>query len=304
MKRFTLAVVFSLFCVATSATQIYNVNQCQEQGGWDTLANLTSYKDPSGLPCNTAWTADVGLVYSNGTSWVVPGGSAVTGVSLSAPAVFTASSSGGPGAVSLSLAYATGQAATEVLGTDGSGNVGLFALTSSYVPPIQLNTTANGGIANTLGSTHGGTGLTSVTAHGVMLGEGTGAVGVTAALGADTLLQGQGSSVDPAAVSVPNCVTGLSYSTSTHTFGCPSSTVLTGTATAGGTLLAAGGCQSVTTTVSGATTSMTAAVSPAADPGNSVQWQAFVSSSNTVTVRVCAILAVTPASVTYNIRVQ
>jgi hypothetical protein len=66
----------------------------------------------------------------------------------------------------------------------------------------------------------GGTGQVTLPVHSVLLGEGTGNVGNVSAMAVDTLLQGQGATVDPAAVSLPNCGSALSYSTSTHLFGC------------------------------------------------------------------------------------
>lgn len=75
------------------------------------------------------------------------------------------------------------------------------------------------------------------------------------------------------------------------------------TVSIGGGLLIAGGCSAGTATVSGATTSMVAVASPVTYPGDGVQWQAYVSSPNTVTVKVCGIIAITPASTTYNVRV-
>lgn len=80
------------------------------------------------------------------------------------------------------------------------------------------------------------------------------------------------------------------------------------TSSIGGALLA-GACDSGTVTVNGATTGMVATASPTSDPqtgtttGLGVTIYAFVSSANTVTVRVCAISAVTPNSVTYNVSV-
>lgn len=70
---------------------------------------------------------------------------------------------------------------------------------------------------------NGGTGQTTLTAHGVLLGNSTGNVGSVAAMAADTLLQGQGTGADPAAVALSNCTgstSALQYSTGTHTFGC------------------------------------------------------------------------------------
>ncbi len=80
--------------------------------------------------------------------------------------------------------------------------------------------------------------------------------------------------------------------------------VLTGTSgSLGGSALTAGSCSSATVSISGATTSMTAVASPASDPGAGFYWLAFVSSSNTVTVRICAAVAGTPTATTYNVRV-
>lgn len=138
-------------------------------------------------------------------------------------------------------------------------------IASGDVPPINLGSTANGGVSSSsilLGTNcgtsngffsvtgpatslktftfpnasatvlttnaavtvaQGGTGVGTLTTHGVLLGEGTGNISAVAAMAVDTLLQGQGSSSDPAAVSVNNCGSSnqaLSYSTSTHTFGC------------------------------------------------------------------------------------
>lgn len=79
------------------------------------------------------------------------------------------------------------------------------------------------------------------------------------------------------------------------------------TAAIGGSLLAPGACVAGTVTVTGATSAMTATASPSADPDSTLSTgiaiYSFVSSSNTVTVRICAIVSVTPASVTYNVRV-
>lgn len=171
----------------------------------------------------------------------VPAGSgsgSVTSVNFTAPASIF-SCTGGPitGSGTIACSFATAQTPTELFGTDGSGSVSLFALTGAYVPPINLASTANGGITGTLGVAHGGSGAATLTVHGVLLGEGTSAVSAVAAMSLDTLLQGQGASADPAAVSVPNCGSGtqaLSYSTSTHTFGCQTISAGTGTVTSVG----------------------------------------------------------------------
>jgi hypothetical protein len=73
----------------------------------------------------------------------------------------------------------------------------------------------------------------------------------------------------------------------------------------GGSSVGAGACASGTVSVAGATTSMAANASPVADPGASFIPWAFVSSANTVTVRVCNFTSssATPTATTYNVRV-
>jgi|SRR5882672_2946489 len=71
----------------------------------------------------------------------------------------------------------------------------------------------------------------------------------------------------------------------------------------GGGALLAGACAVGTATVTGATTSMIALTDPVTYPGDGNTWEAYVSSSNTVTVKVCAIVAGTPIATTYNVRI-
>ena len=176
----------------------------------------------------------------DGSCQVPPGtgGGTVNSVALTAPSMFSVSGSPITNTGTLALTFATGQTANEFLATpDGTtGAVGLRTIVAGDLIPIDLSATSNGGIKNTLGVTHGGSGAATFTAHGVLLGEGTSAFGVTAALGADTLLQGQ-ASADPAAVSVPNCgssTQALAYSTSTHLFSCQTISAGTGTVTSVG----------------------------------------------------------------------
>lgn len=82
------------------------------------------------------------------------------------------------------------------------------------------------------------------------------------------------------------------------------SSILTGTTgSIGGGALLAGACASGTVTVTGATTAMTVTVAPNTYPGDGTLFYGYVSSTNTVTVKVCAIVALTPTSGTYNVRV-
>jgi len=75
------------------------------------------------------------------------------------------------------------------------------------------------------------------------------------------------------------------------------------TGSIGGSALIAGACSTGTVSITGATTSMVAVTSPVTYPGAGFTKEAYVSSSGTVTVSVCAIIAGTPTSSTYNVRV-
>lgn len=74
------------------------------------------------------------------------------------------------------------------------------------------------------------------------------------------------------------------------------------TASIGGGALAAGACASNTATITGATTAMVATASPVSYPGDGTYWVAYVSASNTITVKVCAAVALTPSASAYNVR--
>jgi hypothetical protein len=77
------------------------------------------------------------------------------------------------------------------------------------------------------------------------------------------------------------------------------------TGSIGGGALLLGGCASGTATIAGATVGQVvlASASDGTVLGGSFQVQASVTSSNTVTVNVCAVLAGTPSAKTYNVRV-
>lgn len=80
--------------------------------------------------------------------------------------------------------------------------------------------------------------------------------------------------------------------------------VLSGlTGSIGGGALLAGACTSGTVNVTGATTSMVALADPNTYPGDGIIWDGQVTSAGVVTVKVCAILALTPTVSTYNVRI-
>lgn len=74
-------------------------------------------------------------------------------------------------------------------------------------------------------------------------------------------------------------------------------------ATMGGSVLLAGACASTTTTLNGVTIGMGVLVTPTTYPGDGVTWTGYVSAPNTVVLKVCAIVGLTPTSSTYTIRV-
>lgn len=189
-----------------------------------------------------------------------------------------------------------------------------------------------GGIVNlanasgTLAVGNGGTGATSLT--GVLHGNGSNAFtvgnvaltsevsGVLPVANGGTNLSGStddntvvGNGTTWQSKALPACLdTGgnhLNYDASGNSFSCGTSTsILSGTsASLGGSLLLAGACASNATTVTGAGTTMGATANPNTYPGDGTVWSAQVTGANTVTVRVCAIVAATPTSSTYNIRV-
>lgn len=158
------------------------------------------------------------------------GGGTVNSVALTAPSVFTVTGSPITTNGTLALAFATGQTANNFLATpDGStGALSLRAITADDLPTISLTDTSG-----TLPVNRGGTGATSLTANGVLLGNGTSALSVTAALAADEVLRGVASSA-PTGVAVPNCgssTQALSYNTTTHAFGCQTINAGSGTVT-------------------------------------------------------------------------
>ena len=112
------------------------------------------------------------------------------------------------------------------LGTNNSAQNALNFIAST-TNTIGLTTTpANPSAGNekeeitgTLLPLGGGTGIASPTAHRLPITEGASNFTLLS-MAADTLLQGQGSGVDPAALAVANCGGADAYSTGTHSFVC------------------------------------------------------------------------------------
>lgn len=80
--------------------------------------------------------------------------------------------------------------------------------------------------------------------------------------------------------------------------------VLSGTTgSIGGGALLAGTCTSGTVAITGTTTAMAVVATPVTYPGDGTDWKGYISSAGTATVKVCALVAVTPTATAYNVRV-
>jgi hypothetical protein len=120
------------------------------------------------------------------------------------------------------MTYSTTSGMTIGSPTGGAQGAGTINATGLFV-----NGTAASTLTTPVSVANGGTGRSTLTSHGVLVGAGSGNVASVAAMAADTLLQGQGATSDPAAASVPNCgdsTHALAYSTSSHNFACQSIT--------------------------------------------------------------------------------
>ncbi|MGA8730307.1 MAG: hypothetical protein WB608_16250 [Terracidiphilus sp.] len=89
--------------------------------------------------------------------------------------------------------------------------------------------------------------------------------------------------------------------------GLPCAQPLTGTTgSIGGGALLVNTCATGTATVTDISSAMAISVTPVADPNASTtqdyDWYGYMSGTNTVTVKVCALVAGTPAATTYNVR--
>jgi hypothetical protein len=75
------------------------------------------------------------------------------------------------------------------------------------------------------------------------------------------------------------------------------------TGSIGGGALLAGACTSGAVAVASSLTGNAVIVSPNTYPGDGIIWYGYVSVNGTVTVKACAILALTPTASTYNVKV-
>ena len=128
------------------------------------------------------------------------------------------------------VAAGTSNAAGAVPDPGGTSHSPVYFLGDDAVWHSQATITQLGTITvgtwngTTVGVPYGGTGLASLTAHGVLVGEGTGNIAVTAAGATNTVLHGAGSGADPSFSAVVegdlslSDVTTANVSTSAHGF--------------------------------------------------------------------------------------
>ena len=141
----------------------------------------------------------------------------------------------------------------------------------------------SGNVTGIITVAHGGTGVTTST--------GTGSVVLSNA------------PVFTGVVSATGGITSITATASNQAVIYGQMPIVGTTAAIGGAALLAGACASTTTTVTGATAAMTVTTSPTIYPGDGGVWESYVSAANTIITKVCAIIAMTPASSTYNLRV-
>ncbi len=153
--------------------------------------------------------------------WAFPAFAAYDG----APALIVAN--GGTGAITFT--------AHGVLFGEGTSAIAVSATGASGIPLIGQGSSADP-IFGTAVVAGGGTGVATLAANGVLVGEGTSAVHVVGTSStADAVVAWAAAGADPAALSVNNCSTALTYSTGSHTFGCNASAgIIPTTATAAG----------------------------------------------------------------------
>ena len=120
---------------------------------------------------------------------------------------------GGTGQTTLT-AHAT------LVGAGTSGIVSVGPGSTAGVPLISGGSSADPSFGTAVVA-GGGTGQVTLAANGVLVGEGTSGIHVVGSSStADAVIAWAASGSDPAALSVNNCSTALTYSTSSHAFGC------------------------------------------------------------------------------------
>lgn len=174
----------------------------------------------TGLATLTAHAVLVGEG-TNPVAVVGPGATAgvplVSGGASADPSFTTAVVAGG------GTGLATLTAHNVMLG-EGTSTVAFAAPGATVGVPLISQNASTDPIFGTASVAGGGTGATTLTANGVVVGEGTSAVHVVGSSAtADSVVAWAAAGSDPAALSIGSCSSGssaLTYNTGTHVFGC------------------------------------------------------------------------------------
>lgn len=195
-------------CAVPAGTGVTSVAQTVPAGFTVTGSPVTS-TGTLAISYATGQTANLFLATPNGSTGAISE-RAIVGADVPPTALGTTTNGGVSGIL---------------LGTNGGTSNGFFSITGpatslkTFTFPNASATVLTSNAAVTVAQ--GGTGLATLTANGVLLGEGTSNVNPLV-MGADTVLRGT-AAADPVAAAVPNCgssTTALSYNTTTHAFGC------------------------------------------------------------------------------------
>lgn len=192
------------------------------------------------------------------------------------------------GGASVAAIYATG-AGTFI--QDQSTGLPITFITANGPTQFQVTHTANATRNIAITGSNGGNPVISTTAGGLAITSSSGSVPITGTVSVSTL-----------SVSAPVYTDSSKNLTSTAPAGY-AATLSGTTSSVGGGALIAGACTSGTVTITGAASGMVAVATPGTYPGDGIYWLAYVSSSNTITVKVCGAVAATPTASTYNVRV-
>lgn len=144
------------------------------------------------------------------TAWTLLWASAAQAAYIGSPPLLVVN--GGTGAATFTTHGVLLGEGAATLGVTAVGAAGIPLIGATGADPV-FGTAVVGG---------GGTGVATLAAHGLLIGEGTGNVAVTAPA-ADSVPLWQSSGADPTVTAINNCATALTYATSTHTFGCNAS---------------------------------------------------------------------------------
>jgi hypothetical protein len=231
---------------------------------------------------NTILTGTVSSTLPNSLTSLVLDGSGYFGGTPGGQSVKIESVRDATNSFTLLGAAKSGRPVLQAAGRDT--NVGMSLATQGTGAPIVLLDGANGRILSASNASGGAVANSlEVTSVGTGRAPTIAATGTDANIGINLETKGSG------AVQINGVATRPALAASTGRIG--------------GSPLLAGGCIAANVAVHDATAAMAVAIAPTTYPGDGFFWQGFVPAPGTVTVKVCAIVAGTPKTSAYNVRV-